>query len=98
MALTAGRADVIVQPHAQLVFIAARDGNIRRVGTLSAGWLLTSDVAVTTRKDSGLAEPISIAINTLMAQGTYAKALERWQIAEEALPRSETNPPGLPKY
>lgn len=98
VALAAGRADVIVQPHAQLVFIAARDGNIRRVGTLSAGWPLTSDVAVTTRKGSGLAEPISIAINSLMAHGTYAKALERWHIAEEALPRSETNPPGLPKY
>ncbi|MBB5575672.1 ABC-type amino acid transport substrate-binding protein [Rhizobium paranaense] len=54
LALASGRADVIVQPHAQLVYIAARDNNIKSVGTLSAGWPDRSDVAVTTRKGSGL--------------------------------------------
>lgn len=54
VALAAGRADVIVQPHAQLVFIAARDKNIKRVGTLAAGWPERSDVAITTRKGSDL--------------------------------------------
>ncbi len=98
LALRSGRADVIVQPHAQLVFIAARDKNIKRVGTLSAGWPERSDVAIATRKGSGLADALTIATNGLIANGTYAKILDRWQLAEEALPKSKTNPAGLPKY
>ena len=98
LALRSGRADVIVQPHAQLVFIAARDKNIKRVGTLSAGWPDRSDVAITTRKGSGLADALTVATNGLIEDGTYAKILKRWHLEEEALPRSETNPPGLPKF
>jgi polar amino acid transport system substrate-binding protein len=98
VALASGRADVIVQPHAQLVFLAARDRNIRRVGTLSAGWPQKSDVAIATRKGSGLVDALTLATNNLIANGKYGKALARWGLEEEALPRSETNPPGLPKF
>lgn len=97
VALRAGRVDVIVQPHAQLAYIAARDKNIKRVGTLSAGWPERSDVAIATRKGSGLADALTLATNHLMKSGAYARLLERWQLAEEALPQSQTNPPGLPK-
>lgn len=88
---------MIVQPHAQLVFIAARDKTIKRVGTLSAGWPERSDVAITTRKGSGLADALTLATNDLIKSGAYAKILDRWQLSEEALPESRTNPPGLPK-
>jgi polar amino acid transport system substrate-binding protein len=98
LALQSGRADVIVQPHAQLVFIASRDKNIKRVGTLSAGWPDRSDVAITTRKGSGLADALTIATNSLIASGDYARILDRWHLEEEALKQSETNPPGLPKF
>jgi polar amino acid transport system substrate-binding protein len=97
LAIASGRADVIVQPHAQLVYIASRDGNIREVGTLSAGWPERSDVAIATRKGSGLADALTTAANGLIDSGIYLKALQRWQLASEALPRSETNPPGLPR-
>ena len=98
VALRSGRADIIVQPHAQLVFIAARDRDIRRVGTLSAGWPSRSDVAITTRKGSGLADALTRATNDLIASGKYRQALARWDLEEESIGRSETNPPGLPKY
>lgn len=98
VALRAGRVDVVVQPHAQLVFIAARDKDIKRVGTLSAGWPLKSDVAITTRKGSGLVDALTLATNNLIKSGQYRQALARWGIEEEAVERSETNPPGLPKY
>lgn len=98
VALRAGRADVIVQPHATLVFIALRDKDIKRVGTLSAGWPERSDVAITTRKGSGLANALTIATNGLIADGAYGKILDYWLLSEEALSKSETNPPGLPKF
>lgn len=97
VALSAGRADAIVQPHAQLAFIAARDKTIKRVGTLAAGWPERSDVAITTRKGSGLADALTLATNDLIKNGAYARILQRWQLSEEALPESRTNPPGLPK-
>lgn len=97
VALRAGRADVIVQPNAQLVFIAARDGDIRQAGTLSAGWPERSDVAVTTRKGSGLAEALTAALNGAIADGSYQRTLDRWHIGAEALETSQVNPPGLPK-
>ena len=98
VALRSDRVDVVVQPHAQLVFIAARDRDIRRIGTLSAGWPLKSDVAITTRKGSGLVDALTLATNNLIRSGKYHQALARWGLEEEALDRSETNPPGLPKY
>ncbi|RWR34624.1 ABC transporter substrate-binding protein [Sinirhodobacter populi] len=98
LAIRSGRADVMVQPHAQLVFIAQRDGDFRKVGTLSAGWPERSDVAATFRKGSGLAEPVSIAIDGLIRNGTYTRTLQRWQVQDEALDQSQVNPPGLPKF
>jgi polar amino acid transport system substrate-binding protein len=98
LALLAGRADAIFNPNGPLAYQAARDGKIRLVGTVNAGWPQKSDVGVTTRKGSGLAPARTIAINDLISSGQYGTALSRWSLAEEALPKSETNPPGLPKY
>lgn len=98
LAIRSGRADVMVQPHAQLVYIAERDGDFRKVGTLSAGWPERSDVAATFRKGSGLAQPVSIAINGLIAEGSYAQTLQRWHVQDEALEQSRVNPPGLPRF
>lgn len=98
LAIASGRADVIVQPHAKLVFVASRDRQLRKVGTLSAGWPQVSDVGVTTRRGSGLAQPVSIALNALIADGTYAATLARWHLQDEALPESRVNPPGLPRF
>lgn len=95
LAIQSERADVIVQPNAQLVYIAERDGNIRGVGTLSAGWPDRSDVAVVTRKDSGLAEVVTLVLNGLIASGDYQKILDNWQLGSEALEIAETNPQGL---
>ena len=98
LALLAGRADAIFNPNGPLAYEAAKTGRIRSVGTVNAGWPLKSDVGVTTRKGSGLAPALTIAINDLITSGQYGAVLSRWSLAEEALPKSETNPPGLPKF
>ena len=54
-------------------------------------------MAITTRKGSGLADALTVATNGLIESGVYAKNLDHWHLSEEALPKSETNPPGLPK-
>ena len=98
LALLSDRADAIFNPNGPLAYEAAKTGRIHAVGTVNAGWPLKSDVGVTTRKGSGLAPAITQAINDLMASGVYEATLLRWALSDEALPKAETNPPGLPKY
>jgi polar amino acid transport system substrate-binding protein len=98
LALLSGRADAIFNPNGPLAYEAAKHGRIRLVGTVNAGWPLRSDVGIATRKGAGLAPALTQAINDLISGGSYAAALKRWSLDEEALPKSETNPPGLPKY
>ena len=98
LALLSGCADAIFNPNGPLAYEAAKHGRIRLVGTVNAGWPLRSDVGITTRKGAGLAPALTQAINDLISGGSYAVALKRWSLDEEALPKSETNPPGLPKY
>lgn len=97
LALEAGRADAYFGPNATSAYKAAVTGKTRLVGTFSGGWPLTAEIAVTTRKGSGLAEPITRAINTQIANGNYARVLSRWNVGAEAIETSRTNPPGLPK-
>ncbi|SDO83894.1 polar amino acid transport system substrate-binding protein [Rhodoferax sp. OV413] len=98
LALVSGRADANFNPNGPQAYVAARDGKTRLVGTVNAGWPLRSDVGIATRKDSGLAPALTQALNGLVQNGKYAQALTRWSLAEEALPKAETNPPGLPKF
>jgi polar amino acid transport system substrate-binding protein len=98
LAVVTKRVDANFNPNAPQAYEAAKNGQIRLVGTVNAGWPLKSDVAIATRKGSGLAVALTTAANNLIRNGTYARTLARWRLAEEALPKSETNPPGLPKF
>ena len=95
LAVVTGRADISFEPNATGAY-SARDGKVRRVGLFPGGWPNAAAISVTTRKGSGLAEAVTQALNTQIGSGTYAQALARWNLAEEAVPRSQTNPPGLP--
>ncbi|MGH6809342.1 MAG: transporter substrate-binding domain-containing protein, partial [Ensifer adhaerens] len=75
----------------------AINGKTKLVGTVSGGWPISAEIAVTTRKDSGLAEPLTGVINDLIASGDYRKILETWKLGPEAIEKAQTNPPGLPK-
>lgn len=95
LALLAGRADATFNPDAPLAFEAATQGGIRKVGEVNAGWPARADVAIATRKDSGLAPVLTLATNGLIRGGQYRAALARWGLEAEALTVSQTNPPGL---
>lgn len=98
LAVVTKRVDANFNPNAPQAYESAKNGQIRLVGTVNAGWPLKSDVAIATRKDSGLATALTAVVNGLIQNGSYGKTLARWSLTEEALPRAETNPPGLPKF
>ncbi|SEP67309.1 amino acid ABC transporter substrate-binding protein, PAAT family [Devosia sp. YR412] len=97
LAIQSGRADVNFNPNPTLSYSAAVTGATRLVGVQNGGWPQTAEIAVALRKDTGLVDAVTIAINGLIESGDYAKTLERWNLAAEAIPEAKTNPPGLPK-
>ncbi|WP_116141075.1 ABC transporter substrate-binding protein [Trinickia diaoshuihuensis] len=97
VALLSGRADIVLSVNALLSYQQAQQGKIRPVGSISGGWPRTADLAITTRKGSGLAAPLTILLNDLIQDGKYRQVLERWNLESEALDKAQTNPPGLPK-
>lgn len=97
LAIQSGRADVEFNPNATLAYSASIKGSTKLVGTVSGGWPLTAEIAVTTRKGAGLADAVTIALNDLIKDGKYGEVLKRWSLTSEAVDKSQTNPPGLPK-
>ncbi|MBC2905720.1 ABC transporter substrate-binding protein [Streptomyces cupreus] len=98
LALQSGRIDLYLGPNPTAAYHAASTGKTEVVGTYSgAGDTLQGLIAATTKKDSGLAEPLADALNEVIDNGTYAKVLERWGLSDEAVTESEIDPPGLPK-
>tara|TARA_B100001105_G_scaffold255472_1_gene255189 strand:+ start:6171 stop:7112 length:942 start_codon:yes stop_codon:yes gene_type:complete len=96
LALLSGRADAYLAPNG-IAAHNARDGRTKLVGTFSGGWPQTAEIAVTSRKGSGIAEAITAALNAQIANGNYNKALVRWNLQSEAIALARTNPPGLPR-
>ncbi|MEV8593500.1 ABC transporter substrate-binding protein [Streptomyces sp. NPDC052012] len=98
LALQSGRIDLYLGPNPTAAYHAATTGKTEVVGTYSgAGATLQGLIAATTKKDSGLVKPLADALNHVIDNGTYAKVLERWGLPDEAVTRSEINPPGLPR-
>lgn len=98
LALQSGRIDTSFGPNATAAYKAAvSPEEFKVVGTLNGGWPATAQIAVTTLKGNGLAEAVTAALNHAFDDGSYAEVLERWGLTAEAIEKSETNPPGLPK-
>ncbi|MGK3943436.1 ABC transporter substrate-binding protein [Streptomyces sp. RP5T] len=98
LALQSGRIDLYLGPNPTAAYHAATTGKTEVVGTYSgAGSTLQGLIAATTKKDSGLVKPLADALNHVIDNGTYAKVLGRWGLSDEAVTKSEINPPGLPR-
>ncbi len=97
LALDSGRIDLYLGPNPTATYHVVTAGKTQIVGTVSSSYPIPGKVGVLTKKGSGLAKPISDAINAAIADGSYAKVLERWGLTAEAVPSSEVNPAGLPR-
>lgn len=98
LAIQSGRVDAIFNVNSIFTYQGLKTGAIHQVGSVNAGWPSTTEVGITTRKDSGLATVLTEALNAVIADGSYLKTLERWHLSPEAVEVAKTNPPGLPKY
>ncbi|MDQ0778251.1 polar amino acid transport system substrate-binding protein [Streptomyces aurantiacus] len=98
LALQSGRIDAYLGPSPSAAYHVASAEQSEIIGTLSgAGDDLQGKIAATTKKGSGLVDAYAAAVNHVIEDGSYARVLKRWGLATEAVPKSEINPPGLPK-
>ncbi|MBB2900394.1 polar amino acid transport system substrate-binding protein [Kineococcus radiotolerans] len=97
LALRSGRIQASFGPNPTAAYHAAVAGDTKVVGLVPGGGTVQAAIAATTQKGNGLVEALADALNHLIGSGAYAKTLERWSLADEAVPASEINPPGLPK-
>ena len=97
LAIDSGRADAVFSVNAVQAYAASQHGKTKLVGTVSGGWPQTAEVAITTRKGSGLADALTLSLNELIKNGKYQQVLERWSLSSEAVDEAKTNPAGLPK-
>ncbi|MFI6353862.1 ABC transporter substrate-binding protein [Streptomyces sp. NPDC050743] len=101
LALDSGKIDAFFGPNPGIAYNIAKTAGTpkatRSAGTFSgAGASLQGLIAATAKKDSGLAKPIAAAVNHLIENGQYAKWLAAYHLSNEAVAKSEVNPPGLP--
>ncbi len=101
LALDSGKIDANFGPNPSAAYHATQTANgpnpTRLAGTFSgAGATLQGLIAATTKKGSGLAQPLAAAINYLIENGQYAQWLTAWNLSNEAVKTSQVNPPGLP--
>ncbi|GHD24546.1 transporter substrate-binding domain-containing protein [Streptomyces galbus] len=101
LALNSGKIDAYFGPSPNLSYHVTQSASTpsptRLAGQFSgAGATLQGLIAATAKKGSGLAKPLSDAINHLIDNGQYAKWLTAWNLSNDAVTKSEVNPPGLP--
>ncbi|MCZ4123406.1 transporter substrate-binding domain-containing protein [Streptomyces sp. H39-S7] len=101
LALSSGKIDAYFGPNPGIAYHVTQNAGTsrptRNAGTISgAGTTLQGLIAATSKKDSGLAQPVAEAINYLIQNGQYAQWLAAWNLSNEAVPTSQVNPPGLP--
>lgn len=97
LALESGRIDAHLGPNPTAAYHVATSGKTEIVGSFSGGGEIVGKIAATTKKGSGLVEPVAAALNLLIRNGKYGEVLERWGLSSEAVPSSEINPAGLPR-
>ncbi|MHA7179464.1 transporter substrate-binding domain-containing protein [Arthrobacter sp. MDB2-24] len=88
LALSSGRLDLNLSPYPSATYRENTRDDLKIVGKVNAGWPSETLVAATTLRDNGLAEPLAAAINSAIEDGSYAEVLERWGLADEAIPES----------
>jgi polar amino acid transport system substrate-binding protein len=101
LALDSGKITAYFTPNPSIAYhvrqTASTPSPTRSAGKYSgAGATLQGLICATTKKGDGLAQPIADAINYLIKNGQYTKWLAAWNLANEAVPSSRVNPPGLP--
>lgn len=97
LAIAAHRIDGYLGPNPSSQYtVATGDGKFKVVGTIQGGWPATAPIAIGTKKGDGLITPVHTVLAGAIEDGSYARVLQRWGLADEAVKSSRINPEGIP--
>ena len=88
LGLANGRIDAYFGPTLSLKYDATHVANTKFLSQISS-----TPVGFVTAKGSPLAKVLTDAVNALIADGDYAKILDKWSIASSGISDSQVNPP-----
>ena len=88
LGLANGRIDAYFGPTLSLKYDATHVANVKFLSQISS-----TPVGFVTSKDSQLAKLLALAVNKLIADGSYAKILAKWSISGYGVSASQVNPP-----
>jgi len=89
LGLANGKVDIYFGPTLSLQYDATHVPNTKFLGQISS-----TVVGFVTAKGSPLTKPLSDAVNKLIADGEYAKILDKWGVlASSGIKASQVNPP-----
>jgi polar amino acid transport system substrate-binding protein len=91
LALQSGRVDAYLGPNPSAVYQQSK-GQVAILGTVNAGWPNTTYVAAATLKGNHLDDAVEAALTHSFADGSYARALQRWGLSGEAVDAPVVNP------
>lgn len=88
LALSNGRIDAVLADAPVVALAVSQTTGLESVGPIARN---PNPAGAAMKKDSGLAKPVSEAINALIADGTYGKILKKWKLSDIAIEQSEVN-------
>ncbi|OMI90526.1 ABC transporter substrate-binding protein [Streptomyces sp. M1013] len=88
--LQQGRSDVVMSTINGLRYAVAHQKGLKFLNEFHR-----LDVGFALKKSSALAPALRAAVNGLIADGTYARILRKWDTTESAIAKSEISPPEL---
>ena len=92
LAIQSGRADALFGPNESYSWQAAHGAAIRNAGVIPGRWPDSVEVGVTTAKGGGLAEPVRVAVQALIDDGTYGRLLDVWALGDSGIATARVNP------
>jgi len=88
--VTSGAVDAVVADSPVIGLLVQQSNNtMEQAGDIEGSWLQGIPIS---KEDTALANVIQQAMNKLIADGTYKKILDSWNVADGAVPTSEVNP------
>ena len=91
LAVAAGRVDAAADDSPAAAYRASLRDDLTVVGRVNEGWPDETVIGSTTKRGDGLAPVLTAAYNELIDEGLYLEALDKWGLAAEAIPTSETH-------
>jgi polar amino acid transport system substrate-binding protein len=88
-AVVSGKADAVLADFHVISYAVQQSGKVEQIGDIYAS---APQGIVVAKSETDFAKAVQGAVNALIADGTYKQILDKWNLANGAITKSELNP------